>query len=94
MARVQTLTIGYTEGRTEIQLIGSSKDQQKYAEHLFVNIMQSLHKPRLMRWLNEHNNFENQMLIIYLYVQKKIYVRWYAGSLTAGRQFFFVVCIS
>lgn len=39
VARVQTLAIGYPEGRIELQLIGGYKDQQNYAEDLFVNIM-------------------------------------------------------
>lgn len=39
VARVQNLAIGYPEGRIELQLIGGYKDQQGYAEELFVSIM-------------------------------------------------------
>lgn len=37
--RVQELSMGYTEGRLELQLIGGFRDQKGYAEDLFSNIM-------------------------------------------------------
>lgn len=37
--RVQELSMGYPEGRIELQLIGGFRDQKGYAEDLFSNIM-------------------------------------------------------
>lgn len=39
VSRVQNLALGYPEGRLELQMIGGYKDQQSYAEDLFVSIM-------------------------------------------------------
>lgn len=39
ISRVQELSMGYPEGRIELQLIGGFRDQKGYAEDLFSNIM-------------------------------------------------------
>lgn len=39
VTRVQEISLGYPEGRIELQLIGGFRDQQGYSEDLFSNIM-------------------------------------------------------
>lgn len=39
ITRVQELSMGYPEGRIELQLIGGFRDQKGYSEDLFSNIM-------------------------------------------------------
>lgn len=40
--RVQELSMGYVDGRIELQLIGGYSDPRNYAESLFYNIMRKL----------------------------------------------------
>lgn len=56
VARVQTLAIGYPEGRIELQLIGGYKDQQNYAEDLFVNIMRKYSSSSLVSSFKKVSN--------------------------------------
>lgn len=47
ISRVQELSMGYPEGRIELQLIGGFRDQKGYAEDLFSNIMRKCGHPGL-----------------------------------------------
>lgn len=42
VSRVQTLALGYPEGRLELQLIGGYSDTRHYSEDLFTGIMREL----------------------------------------------------
>jgi protein N-terminal asparagine amidohydrolase len=44
IAKIQELSIGYPEGRIELQLVGGYRDTQGYGEELFFSIMQAFHK--------------------------------------------------
>ncbi|XP_011882282.1 PREDICTED: protein N-terminal asparagine amidohydrolase isoform X2 [Vollenhovia emeryi] len=42
--RVTELTLGYPEGRLELQLVGGYSDPRNYSEELFYNILSAFHK--------------------------------------------------
>lgn len=42
--RVQEISMGYPEGRLELQLIGGFTDSRNYSEELFYNIMHAFHR--------------------------------------------------
>lgn len=42
--RVQELSVGYAEGRLELQLMGGVSDNHNYSEELFYNILHTFHK--------------------------------------------------
>jgi protein N-terminal asparagine amidohydrolase len=44
ISKIQELSMGYPEGRIELQLIGGYRDTQSYGEDLFFKIMQAFHK--------------------------------------------------
>lgn len=39
VSKLHELSVGYPEGRIELQLIGGFRDQRNYSEELFFNIM-------------------------------------------------------
>lgn len=54
IARVQELSMGYPEGRIELQLIGGFRDQKGYSEELFYNIMREFRILGVVTVLNFH----------------------------------------